>query len=221
MNTSAQGGKGKNSPCGSPALARGPEAILQAFETGTFPYKKPLPERIYLKCMAPLQVELLKAQSWIKEMGQKIALLFEGRDAAGEGGRIKRFIESLNPCGARVVALEKPAGRERTQWYFQRYIEHLPIGGEIVFFDRSCYNRAGVEDVINFCMSNEYLEFMWQYPDLERMLVNSGAKLHKYWFSVTQEEQKCRFLARKKDPLKQWKLSRIDLASIDKWITYI
>ncbi|MGI9230789.1 MAG: polyphosphate kinase 2 [Methylocystis sp.] len=220
MNASAQEGKGKTPPTDPRRLRADPEAIRQAFETGAFPYKKPLPERVYLKRMAPLQVELLKAQSWIKETGQKIALLFEGRDAAGKGGTIKRFMEHLNPRGARVVALEKPTERERTQWYFQRYIEHLPAGGEIVFFDRSWYNRAGVERVMNFCTPNEYLEFMRQCPELERMFVNSGVKLHKYWFSVTHEEQRRRFLAREKDPLKQWKLSPIDLASIDKWDAY-
>jgi polyphosphate kinase len=196
------------------------EAIRHAFETGEFPYRSRLSEKVYLEHMAALQVELLKAQNWVKEAGQRIVILFEGRDAAGKGGTIKRFMEHLNPRGARVVALEKPSERERTQWYFQRYIEHLPSGGEIVFFDRSWYNRAGVERVMNFCSPNEYLDFMRQCPDLERMLVNSGLRLYKYWFSVTRQEQMRRFKAREVDPLKQWKLSPIDRASMDKWDDY-
>ncbi len=170
--------------------------------------------------MLPLQAELLKAQNWIKETGEKIVMLFEGRDAAGKGGTIKRFMEHLNPRGARIVALEKPTERERSQWYFQRYIEHLPAAGEIVFFDRSWYNRAGVERVMGFCTPNEYLEFMRQCPEIERMLVRAGTRLYKYWFSVTREEQRRRFFARETDPLKQWKLSPIDKASLDKWDEY-
>jgi polyphosphate kinase 2 len=167
-----------------------------------------------------LQAELLKAQSWIKATGQKVVVIFEGRDAAGKGGTIKRFMEHLNPRGARVVALEKPSEREQTQWYFQRYVEHLPAGGEIVFFDRSWYNRAGVERVMGFCKPNDYLEFMRQCPEFERMLVRTGTWLFKYWFSVTREEQRRRFASREHDPLKQWKLSPMDLASIDKWEDY-
>ena len=170
--------------------------------------------------MLPLQAELLKAQNWVKESGEKVVVLFEGRDAAGKGGTIKRFMEHLNPRGARIVALEKPNERERTQWYFQRYIQHLPAAGEMVFFDRSWYNRAGVERVMGFCKPNEYLEFMRQCPELERMLVRSGIRLFKYWFSVTREEQRRRFGARETDPLKQWKLSPIDKASLDKWDEY-
>jgi polyphosphate kinase 2 len=170
--------------------------------------------------MALLQVELLKLQNWVKETGERIVVLFEGRDAAGKGGTIKRFMEHLNPRGARIVALEKPNERERTQWYFQRYIENLPSGGEIVFFDRSWYNRAGVERVMGFCSPNDYLEFMRQCPDLERMLVRSGIRLFKFWFSVTREEQLRRFKSREHDPLKQWKLSPIDKASLDKWDDY-
>ena len=147
-------------------------------------------------------------------------VLFEGRDAAGKGGTIKRFMEHLNPRGARIVALEKPSDRERSQWYFQRYINHLPALGEIVFFDRSWYNRAGVERVMGFCTPNEYLEFMRQCPELERMFVRSGVRLFKFWFSVTREEQRRRFFARETDPLKQWKLSPIDKASLDKWDAY-
>lgn len=196
------------------------ETIRHAFETGEFPYRSRLSEKFYLQHMQALQVELLKAQNWVKETGQRIVVLFEGRDAAGKGGTIKRFMEHLNPRAARVVALEKPSERERTQWYFQRYVEHLPAAGEIVFFDRSWYNRAGVERVMNFCSPNEYLDFMRQCPDLERMLVNSGMNLFKYWFSVTRDEQVRRFRSRETDPLKQWKLSPIDRASIDKWDDY-
>ena len=196
------------------------EAVRKAFESGEFPYKTRLSEKVYLRHMELLQVELLKAQNWVKETGQRIVLLFEGRDAAGKGGTIKRFMEHLNPRGARVVALEKPSERERSQWYFQRYIQHLPAAGEIVFFDRSWYNRAGVERVMNFCTPNEYLDFMRQCPDLERMFVNSGVRLYKYWFSVTREEQQRRFRSRMTDPLKQWKLSPIDRASMDKWEDY-
>ncbi|GHD50778.1 polyphosphate kinase 2 [Thalassobaculum fulvum] len=199
---------------------RDPDAIRRAFETGEYPYHGRLRTRDYERHMEALQVELLKAQKWIKDTGERIVVLFEGRDAAGKGGTIKRFMEHLNPRGASVVALEKPSERERTQWYFQRYIEHLPSAGEIVFFDRSWYNRAGVERVMGFCTPNDYLEFMRQCPQLEQMLVRSGILLFKYWFSVTREEQRKRFQARKTDPLKQWKLSPIDLASLDKWDDY-
>lgn len=199
---------------------RDPDAIRRAFETGEYPYHTRLRTKDYEAHMAELQVELLKAQRWIKESGERIVILFEGRDAAGKGGTIKRFMEHLNPRGARVVALEKPTERERTQWYFQRYVSHLPAGGDIVFFDRSWYNRAGVERVMGFCSPNEYLEFMRQCPDLERMLVRSGVRLYKYWFSVTRGEQLQRFKSRETDPLKQWKLSPVDLASLDKWDDY-
>lgn len=167
-----------------------------------------------------LQVELLKMQRWVRDTHQKVMILFEGRDAAGKGGTIKRFMENLNPRGARVVALEKPTDLERGQWYFQRYVQHLPSPGEIVFFDRSWYNRAGVERVMGFCSDDEYREFMRAVPQFEAMLVNSGTVLVKYWFSVTQAEQQERFKARAEDPLKQWKLSPIDLASADKWDAY-
>jgi len=201
-------------------LRHNPEAIRHAFESGEFPYKSRLATKAYEEQMAHLQVELLKLQNWVKETGERIIVLFEGRDAAGKGGTIKRFMEHLNPRGARVVALEKPNERERTQWYFQRYIENLPAGGEIVFFDRSWYNRAGVERVMGFCTPNDYLEFMRQCPELERMLVRSGIRLFKFWFSVTREEQLHRFQSRENDPLKQWKLSPIDKASLDKWDDY-
>ena len=201
-------------------LRHDPEAIRQAFETGAYPYQTRISNKTYEEVMEKLQVELLKVQNWVKEKGERIVILFEGRDAAGKGGTIKRFMEHLNPRGARVVALEKPSDRERTQWYFQRYIENLPAGGEIVFFDRSWYNRAGVERVMGFCNPNEYLEFMRQCPDLERMLVRSGIHLFKFWFSVTREEQLRRFKSRENDLLKQWKLSPIDKASLDKWDSY-
>ena len=197
-----------------------PDVIRRSFETGDYPYTSKVSEKHYLDRMLPLQAELLKAQAWIKDVGEKIIVLFEGRDAAGKGGTIKRFMEHLNPRSARIVALEKPNERERSQWYFQRYINHLPSAGEVVFFDRSWYNRAGVERVMGFCTPNEYLEFMRQCPEIERMLVRSGVRLFKYWFSVTREEQRRRFIARETDPLKQWKLSPIDKASLDKWDEY-
>jgi polyphosphate kinase 2 len=167
-----------------------------------------------------LQVELLKLQAWVKSTGQKVVILFEGRDAAGKGGAIKRFMEHLNPRGARVVALEKPSEVERGQWYFQRYVQHLPTAGEIVLFDRSWYNRAGVERVMGFCREDEYHEFMRQAPEFERNLVRSGVHLIKFWFSVSRDEQRRRFKERKNHPLKQWKLSPIDMASLDKWEEY-
>ncbi len=197
-----------------------PEQIRQLFESGEYPYKRKITRKVYEKHKAELQVELLKVQEWVKNTGQKIVLLFEGRDAAGKGGTIKRFTEHLNPRGARVVALEKPTEREKTQWFFQRYIEHLPAAGEIVLFDRSWYNRAGVERVMGFCTPNEYLEFMRQTPEIERMIVRSGVRLYKYWFSVTREEQARRFKSREHEPLKKWKLSPIDRQSLDKWDDY-
>ncbi|SFS15928.1 polyphosphate kinase 2 [Yoonia litorea] len=179
-----------------------------------------LARRPYEAEKAQLQAELLKVQLWAQETGQRFVLLFEGRDAAGKGGTIKRFTEHLNPRAARVVALNKPTDEERGQWYFQRYIDHLPTSGEMVLYDRSWYNRAGVERVMGFCEPEEYLEFMRQTPELERMLTRSGIRLYKYWFSVTQSEQKRRFDSRATDPLKQWKLSPIDKASLDKWDDY-
>jgi polyphosphate kinase 2 len=197
-----------------------PDQVRHAFETGEYPYDTPMSRRAYEAQKARLQAELLKVQIWAQETGQKFVILFEGRDAAGKGGTIKRFTEHLNPRGARVVALNKPSDVERGQWYFQRYIQHLPTAGEIVFFDRSWYNRAGVERVMGFCEPHEYLEFMRQTPELERMLVRSGIRLYKYWFSVTQAEQRARFDSRDTDPLKRWKLSPIDKASLDKWDDY-
>jgi polyphosphate kinase len=201
-------------------LKQDPEAIRHGFETGEYPYLGMMPRAPYEKHKAELQVELLKVQDWVKQTGQKVVIIFEGRDAAGKGGTIKRFMEHLNPRGARVVALEKPTEREASQWYFQRYIQHLPAGGEIVMFDRSWYNRAGVERVMGFCKPQDYLEFMREAPEVERMLVRSGIRLFKYWFSVTQEEQRKRFAEREAEPLKQWKLSPIDKASLDKWDAY-
>jgi len=201
-------------------LRHNPDAIKEHFRDGIYPYKTKMKKKIYEKQKQKLQVELLKVQSWTKETGQKIMILFEGRDAAGKGGTIKRFTEHLNPRGARVVALEKPSEVERGQWYFQRYIEHFPTAGEIVMFDRSWYNRAGVERVMGFCTALEYLEFMRQAPDFERMITRSDIRLYKYWFSVTQDEQQRRFASRRQDPLKQWKLSPIDLQSVDKFDEY-
>ena len=197
-----------------------PDAIRAAFENGVFPYETKMSRKEYEVQKALLQAELLKVQHWAQETGQKFVMLFEGRDAAGKGGTIKRFTEHLNPRTARVVALNKPTDKERGQWFFQRYIEHLPTAGEMVFYDRSWYNRAGVERVMGFCTPNEYLEFMRQTPEFERMLVRSGIRLYKYWFSVTRDEQKRRFLSRETDPLKRWKLSPIDRASLSKWDDY-
>ncbi|HSM39860.1 MAG TPA: polyphosphate kinase 2 [Afifellaceae bacterium] len=196
------------------------DTIRRTFETGEYPYKTRVRRSVYEKHKAELQIELLKAQEWVKDTGQKIVLLFEGRDAAGKGGTIKRFMEHLNPREARVVALPKPSDREKTQWFFQRYIDHLPAAGEMILFDRSWYNRAGVERVMGFCTPNEYLEFMRECPELERMLVRSGIRLYKYWFSVTREEQLRRFRSRENEPLKRWKLSPIDKQSLDKWDDY-
>lgn len=190
------------------------------FKHGNYPYKNRIGRLEYEKRKQELQIELLKMQSWVKESGERVVILFEGRDAAGKGGTIKRVMEHLNPRGARVVALEKPSENEKGQWYFQRYVKHLPTAGEIVLFDRSWYNRAGVERVMNFCTPKEYLEFMRQAADLERMLVRSGIRLFKLWFSVSRDEQFRRFQKRRTDPLKQWKLSPIDLASLDKWDEY-
>ena len=194
--------------------------IVSGFDTGEYPYANKLSRSDYEAEKAALQVELLKVQHWVQETGQKFVMLFEGRDAAGKGGTIKRFMEHLNPRSARVVALNKPTDEERGQWFFQRYVKHLPTSGEIVLYDRSWYNRAGVERVMNFCAPNDYLEFMRQTPEFERMLTRSGIRLFKYWFSVTREEQKKRFASRETDPLKRWKLSPIDRASLDKWEDY-
>ncbi|MFM8797673.1 MAG: polyphosphate kinase 2 [Fluviibacter sp.] len=196
------------------------EELSSDWRSGGYPYKNLMLRKNYERSKYQLQVELLKLQAWVKETGQKVVILFEGRDAAGKGGAIKRFMEHLNPRGARVVALEKPSESERGQWYFQRYIQHLPTAGEIVLFDRSWYNRAGVERVMGFCTQAEYDDFMRQVPEFERNLVRSGIHLFKFWFSVSRKEQRRRFKEREKHPLKQWKLSPIDKASLDKWDDY-
>ncbi|WP_051207644.1 polyphosphate kinase 2 [Saccharospirillum impatiens] len=185
-----------------------------------YPYKNRMRRKAYERQKYYLQVELLKLQRWVKDTGSRVVILFEGRDAAGKGGTIKRFMDHLNPRGARVVALEKPTPTEQGQWYFQRYVAHLPTDGEIVLFDRSWYNRAGVERVMGFCSDKAYSEFMRQVPDFEKNLIRSGIHIIKFWFSVTREEQKRRFVERESHPLKQWKLSPVDRASLDKWDAY-
>ncbi|WP_433377331.1 polyphosphate kinase 2 [Streptosporangium sp. CA-115845] len=185
-----------------------------------YPYGERMNRAEYDRLKRLLQIELLKLQYWIKDTGGRLVVLFEGRDAAGKGGTIKRFMEHLNPRGANVVALEKPSERESTQWYFQRYVHHLPSAGEMVFFDRSWYNRAGVERVMGFCTPEEYLEFLEQAPEFERMLVRDGIHLVKFWFSVSRSEQRTRFVIRQVDPVRQWKLSPMDLKSLDKWEEY-
>ena len=204
----------------TPSSEGNPDVIRRVFREGVHPYSKKMKRREYERKKAALQVELLKVQRWVRGSGRKVVILFEGRDAAGKGGTIKRFMEHLNPRGARVVALDKPSEVERGQWYFQRYVQHLPTTGEMVLFDRSWYNRAGVERVMGFCTGQEYLEFLRQCPELERMLVNSGILLFKFYFSVSQQEQVRRFESRKTDPLKQWKISPVDIASLDKWPDY-
>ena len=199
----------------------GPDDQLSGnWRDGGYPYRNLMSRKNYEKQKYRLQVDLLKLQAWVRKNGEKLVVVFEGRDAAGKGGTIKRFMEHLNPRGARVVALEKPTETELGQWYYQRYVQHLPTAGEIVMFDRSWYNRAGVERVMGFCDEDEYAEFMRQAPEFERNLVRSGTHLIKFWFSVSQEEQKRRFKERKIHPLKQWKLSPIDMASLDKWDEY-
>jgi polyphosphate kinase len=233
--TKMKASNGEQSPSAVPALmngsngpATGPtqfpdvvaDPLRQAFESGRYPYPALIATRSYEAQKAKLQAELLKVQIWAQDTGQKFVVLFEGRDAAGKGGTIKRFMEHLNPRYARIVALTKPSEKENGQWYFQRYIEQLPTAGEMVFYDRSWYNRAGVERVMGFCTPTEYLEFMRQAPEFERMLVRSGIRFYKYWFSVTREEQRARFNVRETDPLKRWKLSPIDRASLDRWDAY-
>ena len=196
------------------------DVLVDNWRQTVYPYKNLMARKTYEKQKYRLQVELLKMQAWARETGQRIVIVFEGRDAAGKGGTIKRFMEHLNPRGSRVVALEKPTPTEQGQWYFQRYVQHLPTRGEIVLFDRSWYNRAGVERVMGFCTDEEYGEFMRQTPEFERNLVRSGVHLIKFWFSVSREEQQRRFAERQQHPLKQWKLSPVDLASLDKWDAY-
>jgi polyphosphate kinase len=179
-----------------------------------------LKRKEYERELARLQLELVKLQHWVKHAGLRVVLVFEGRDAAGKGGVIKRIVEPLNPRGATIVALGTPSDRERTQWYFQRYIAHLPAAGEIVLFDRSWYNRAGVERVMGFCTDEEYWEFMHTCPELERLLTRDGIILRKYWFSVSDAEQERRFQQRSSDPTRRWKLSPMDLKSRDLWVAY-
>jgi polyphosphate kinase len=186
----------------------------------SYPHATRMDSEDYESEMELLQIELVKMQAWLKEVGERIVIIFEGRDAAGKGGTIKTFSENLNPRGARVVALTKPSETERGQWYFQRYIENMPTRGEIVMYDRSWYNRGGVEHVMGFCSPHEYLEFMRQAPEFERMMVRSGIKLVKFWFSVSREEQLLRFIYRAQDPLKQWKLSPMDVESLVRWEAY-
>ena len=196
------------------------DVLVKDWRTGVYPYKNRLSRKAYEKEKFKLQVELLKLQSWVKETGQKVIIIFEGRDAAGKGGTIKRFMEHLNPRGARVVALEKPTEKELGQWYFQRYVEHLPTRGEMVLFDRSWYNRAGVERVMGFCNEKEYQDFLQECPEFERNLVRNGTYIIKFWFSVSRAEQRRRFKERKIHPLKRWKLSPVDIASLSKWDDY-
>ena len=199
---------------------RGPDGLRVDTWREGYPYPERMQRREYEIEKRRLQIQLLRLQHWVKARGEKVAVLFEGRDAAGKGGTIKRFTEHLNPRGARVVALDKPSERERTQWYFQRHVEHLPAGGEIVFFDRSWYNRAGVERVMGYCSEEEYLHFLNAVPQLERMWVDSGIHLVKFWFSVSRREQRTRFVVRQIDPVRQWKLSPTDLESLDRWDDY-
>ncbi|HEY7054618.1 MAG TPA: polyphosphate kinase 2 [Mycobacterium sp.] len=185
-----------------------------------YPYDEKMSRDDYERVKRRLQIELLKLQNWSKRNRTRHAIVFEGRDAAAKGGTIKRFMEHLNPRGARVVALEKPTERESTQWYFQRYVQHLPAGGEIVLFDRSWYNRAGVERVMGFCTDDQYAEFIDQAPLLEQMWVENGISLTKFWCSVSQSEQRTRFAIRLIDPVRQWKFSPMDVESLDKWDEY-
>ncbi|MCA9199457.1 MAG: polyphosphate kinase 2 [Planctomycetales bacterium] len=209
-----------NPSMGMSRKSKADDLLSEDWRNGGYPYKNLMSRKNYEKQKYRLQVELLKLQAWVKHTGQKVVILFEGRDAAGKGGTIKRFMEHLNPRGARVVALDKPSEDEKGQWYFQRYVKHLPTAGEIVLFDRSWYNRAGVERVMGFCSPDEYNEFMRQAPEFERNLVRSGIHLIKFWFSVSQDEQRRRFKEREAHPLKQWKLSPVDKASLDKWDDY-
>ncbi|WFR85135.1 polyphosphate kinase 2 [Arthrobacter sp. Y-9] len=185
-----------------------------------YPYSERLDRPRYEMEKRLLQIELLKLQKWVKGNGRRLLLVFEGRDAAGKGGTIKRFTEHLNPRGARVVALEKPSSTEQSQWYFQRYVKHLPAAGEMVLFDRSWYNRAGVERVMGFCTDDQYQVFLRQVPLFEELLVQDGIDVVKFWFSVSRSEQLTRFTIRQVDPVRQWKLSPMDLASLDKWDSY-
>ncbi len=212
------GGDGHRPEDAAPAAQD--EAIEQAQTQEISQKKKKISEKEYLEELGKLQIELVKLQEWVKAKGLKVVLIFEGRDAAGKGGCIKRITECLNPRIARVVALPIPSDREKTQWYFQRYVAHLPAAGEIVLMDRSWYNRANVEHVMGFCTEEEYQEFLRSCPEFERMLVRSGIILIKYWFSVSNDEQERRFQARIDDPTKRWKLSPMDMGSRTHWVEY-
>ena len=202
-----------------PVLIAPDGSAVETWREG-YPYDELMDRETYEQEKYKLQIELLKFQYWSEDVGAKHVIVFEGRDAAGKGGTIKRFTEHLNPRAARVVALNKPSNVEQGQWYFQRYIEHLPTNGEIVMFDRSWYNRSGVERVMGFCTDEQYQQFIRQAPRFEQMLVESGISLTKFWFSVTQQEQRTRFALRQIDPVRQWKLSPMDLESIDRWDDY-
>ena len=198
----------------------GSEERQEFFREGSYPYPRRISLESYYEHKFPLQIELVKMQNWVRETGQKLLIVFEGRDAAGKGGTIRRFMEHLNPRGAKVIALEKPTVEEEGQWYFQRYVRHLPTRGEIALFDRSWYNRAGVEKVMGFCTEEEYDEFLEVTPLIEKMWANDGIRIIKLYFSVSRKEQKRRFKRREEDPLKQWKLSPIDIASQNRWDEY-
>ena len=207
-----------NDPAGEETYR--PAPYFDDFSAQSEGHPPKLDRKLYEKELARLQVELVKMQYWIKHKGYRLLVLFEGRDAAGKGGTIKRITEPLNPRGCNVVAVGTPTDRQKGQWYFQRYVEHLPAAGEIVLFDRSWYNRAGVERVMGFCTSQQVEEFLLSCPEFERMLVRSGITLIKYWFSVSDEEQEARFRSRIKDPARRWKLSPMDLESRDRWVEF-
>jgi len=219
LNTTFAGWSVVDTDDDDPVLVSADGTPVDTWREG-YPYSSRMDRELYEHDKRLLQIELLKLQQWIKATGRRVVILFEGRDAAGKGGTIKRFTEHLNPRGARVVALEKPSEREMSQWYFQRYVAHLPSAGEMVLFDRSWYNRTGVERVMGFCTPEQYSEFVRQAPLFEKMLVNDGITVIKFWFSVTQSEQRTRFIIRQVDPVRQWKLSPMDLASLDKWDAY-
>jgi polyphosphate kinase len=204
---------------GEPDLVNADGKRLETWREN-FPYPARMTRPAYDRLKRQQQIELLKLQAWIKNNGERVAIIFEGRDAAGKGGTISRFTQHLNPRGTKVVALDAPSQREASQWYFQRYIAYLPAGGELALFDRSWYNRAGSEHVMGLCTEDEYQEFLQETPDLERMLTRSGLHLIKFWFSVSRSEQRTRFAIRHLDPVRQWKLSSMDLASLDKWGEY-
>jgi polyphosphate kinase 2 len=208
-----------NDDLDDPVLVTANGEFVDTWREG-YPYSERMPRGEYEMSKRLLQIELLKMQSWVKDTQQRVAIIFEGRDAAGKGGTIKRFTEHLNPRGARVVALNKPTEQEAGQWYFQRYLPHLPSGGEIVLFDRSWYNRGGVERAMGFCTPEQHALFLRQAPEVEQLLVDDGVKLLKLWFSVSRGEQRTRFVIRRIDPVRRWKLSPIDLASLDRWDEY-